>query len=149
MEVIQSAFTLTGAEFFVDTDPGAGNGTSMPPYDGTFDEGSELVTASFHTGTLAQGSHTLCARAKTIKDSTDQWSSIPSPPEYPMCTNFTVQPTKAVMTGYIKEDGTGLPLNGVWIYSPDDGTETCHKVAMGDPPPSPLLGSHPDRRGGV
>lgn len=121
LEVIQTAYTLTGAEFFVDTDPGAGNGISIPPYDGAFDEGSELVTASLNSGTLAQGSHTICVRAQ---DNRNQWSSIPSTPAYPMCTNFTVQTAKAVVTGYIKEEGTGLPLNGVWIYSPDDGAET-------------------------
>ena len=62
--VIQTAFTLSGVEFFIDTDPGVGNGISVvTPYDGAYDEGSELIAGQFSTTGLAHVEHTLCLPA--------------------------------------------------------------------------------------
>lgn len=114
--VIQSNYSMTGAEFFVDTDTGAGSGDTLTPYDGGWDEGSELVASTFNTGIHGIGTHTLCARGRDYRG----WGGNIS------CTSFEIQDNanKAIVAGFIKENGTGLPLNGVRVYSPEDGAET-------------------------
>ena len=56
---------ITAAEYFVDIDPGEGNGLAMSASDGTFD-GTESLTANFNTSNIAHGQHTLYCRAKSI-----------------------------------------------------------------------------------
>lgn len=52
------------AEFFWDSDPGAGNGNPMLALDGNFDEAVEAITASSATIPASIGPHVLYVRAK-------------------------------------------------------------------------------------
>lgn len=52
------------AEFFWDTDPGAGSGTAMLASDGSFDDAVEAITASSGNIPQGQGVHVLYVRAQ-------------------------------------------------------------------------------------
>ncbi len=63
--------TIIGAEYFVNTDPGPGNGTALPaPIDGTFDEAIEELEASFNVDGLGVGRHFAYFR---VQGSNGRW----------------------------------------------------------------------------
>ena len=64
---------LSGAEYFVDTDPGAGNGTQLSAVDQTFDELVEEITGTLSTSNLSIGAHTIYVR---LKNSSGQWGPV-------------------------------------------------------------------------
>jgi len=64
------AETITSAEYFIDVDPGEGNGTTLKAKDGAFDESTEEVETFFNTEGLSIGTHTVYVR---FKDSNGQW----------------------------------------------------------------------------
>lgn len=72
--------TLQAAEFFLDTDPGQGNGVPMQAVDGVFDEREEEVAATWTVQTTA-GAHQLGIR---FQSSRDVWGQ-------PLFAAFTVQ----------------------------------------------------------
>lgn len=56
-------FTVAGAEYFIDTDPGKGNGTPIAaPADGAFDEKVEELDVEVNLPALSEGQHTLFTR---------------------------------------------------------------------------------------
>ena len=55
---------VIAGEYFWDTDPGAGNGTTMLAFDGNFNSAFEQVSASVSTANLSVGAHVLYVRAK-------------------------------------------------------------------------------------
>jgi len=114
--VITTAFTIAGGEFFIDADPGAGAGAALTPEDGTWNGGAESALGMLDVTTLVAGLHTFCIRAQ---DSSARWSTVPAVPEYPMCGSFEVlaPDNQAVVRGTITEEGTGKPLAGVTIES--------------------------------
>jgi Secretion system C-terminal sorting domain len=61
------AQTITAAEYFVDTDPGAGNGTAIPV---TTPGATVNLAATVPTASLSQGFHIVAIRART---NTGQW----------------------------------------------------------------------------
>ncbi len=77
---------ISKAEYFIDTDPGAGNGTPMQAADGAFDSSSEALTASVNVLGLAAGNHTVYVRAR---DAAGNWSLAVS-------VILTVQPPDAI-----------------------------------------------------
>jgi len=120
--VIQTTYTLTGSEFFIDNDPGAGAGMPLSSLDGTWDGGSERIAGVFDVSALTPGPHTLCVRAQ---DNTSRWSGVPVAPQHPMCKAFDVLApnSEAILSGIITEQGTGEPLIGVTVAS-DEGRQT-------------------------
>ncbi|MCK4417208.1 MAG: hypothetical protein KAV99_03495, partial [Candidatus Latescibacteria bacterium] len=66
------ATTITAAEYFIDTDPGQGLGTSLYAVDGTFDEATEEVQGTFNTSGLSVGTHTVYVR---MRDSEGNWGA--------------------------------------------------------------------------
>jgi hypothetical protein len=54
---------IVGAEWFVDTDPGEGNGFALNAADGTFDMPNETLVAQIDVGPWINGDHTLFVRA--------------------------------------------------------------------------------------
>jgi len=63
--------TIIGAEYFVDTDPGAGNGTALDaPSDGSFDSSIEELEASFNVDGLNVGRHFAYFR---VQGSNGRW----------------------------------------------------------------------------
>jgi len=63
---------IAGAEWFIGTDPGVGNGTAMAAGDGAFDSPSEAVTGTIDVRSWSRGSYRVFARAA---DAGGRWSS--------------------------------------------------------------------------
>lgn len=63
---------ISQAEYFWDTDPGAGNGTAVLAADGTFNSAFEQLTKT-GIATPGTGLHKFCIR---IKDSTGAWGPV-------------------------------------------------------------------------
>jgi len=72
MILCQAQSSVTQAEYFWDTDPGAGLGTAVTAADGNFNSAFEQLTRNGITlpGT---GLHKFCIR---VKDNTGQWGSV-------------------------------------------------------------------------
>ena len=84
---ISESRELTAAEFFVNVDPGPGNGVSIPlPQDGTWDEGEETVQTVI-TG-IPIGLHQVGIR---VQDDAGRWSQ-------PMLDSLIVGPVLTVRT---------------------------------------------------
>ena len=64
---------VIAAETFWDTDPGAGNGTTMIAFDGNFDNAMETVLNSALTLPATTGSHKLSLR---VKDANNNWGPV-------------------------------------------------------------------------
>ncbi len=66
-------FTLAAAEYFIDTDPGEGNGTSIAaPADGSFDEAEEELNVDVNLPGLSEGRHTIFTR---FQKSNGEWGA--------------------------------------------------------------------------
>ena len=63
---------LIQAEYYWDTDPGAGNGTPLLAFDGNFNEALETVFAN-SVALPATGPHTFNVR---VRDSLNQWGAV-------------------------------------------------------------------------
>lgn len=63
---------VTAAEYFWDTDPGAGNATPMIAFDGAFDESIEEVLKNNVSIPVTVGAHVFNVR---VKDAANNWSS--------------------------------------------------------------------------
>jgi hypothetical protein len=117
--------TLTGAEYFVDTDPGEGAGTSLPPADGFFDESAEFLLAEgIESSTLSLGQHSLNVR---VKDNYNVWSV----PRKVIFNVIEASPYKTLDTAeyFIDSDpgvGLGIPLTAD-DGSFDESAENAHK----------------------
>ena len=84
--------TVSGVEWFLDTDPGPGGGAAMTAVDGAFDAPQERVTATVTP--LAPGRHTIGVRAR---DAPGNWGSATS-------VEITVGPPALFADGFA--DGT-------------------------------------------
>ena len=83
---------IAEAEYWVDSDPGQGNGTAFDPADGNFDSPTEGLTANV-TG-VPQGAHTLSARSR---DAANNWGPVVTVPfrvdtTAPTTTAATIKP---------------------------------------------------------
>jgi hypothetical protein len=66
--------TITGAEYFIDTDPGEGNGTAFQPQDGAFDSEVEtIVPKDLNVTGLSVGPHLVGVR---YKDNNNTWGDV-------------------------------------------------------------------------
>ncbi|MDZ7581891.1 MAG: hypothetical protein U5R30_15230 [Deltaproteobacteria bacterium] len=109
--------TIAAAEYFIDDDPGPGNGISLPPKDGQFNSTQEEVElAGIDLSAYTEGTHTLYVR---YKDSLGRWgaSSI-----HPLAINRPIAytPSNPVQPA----DGSGLiPLTTT--VADQTGGNTC------------------------
>jgi RHS repeat-associated protein len=96
---------IAAQEYYIDTDPGAGNGFSLTAVDGAFDQKWEQGTASINTSSLTAGLHTLYVRAKNAEG---HWGA---PRQYKI--EIIDQPTLSAMEYYVDSDpgaGNGTPM---------------------------------------
>ena len=63
---------IAGEEYYIDTDPGAGNGTPLMAADGSYNSSSEVGAIDIDTSGLSIGLHVLYVRTK---NSEGQWGS--------------------------------------------------------------------------
>jgi len=77
---LQSAYAqspLTAGEYFINTDPGEGNGTPLISSDGSFNEIFEEFNITLSTASLSEGVHTLYVR---LKNSDGSWGKVIAKP---------------------------------------------------------------------
>jgi hypothetical protein len=144
-----SARTITGAEYFVDTDPGVGNAVALAPLDGAFDAVSELTEASsIIASMLPEGSHRLALR---FRDSCGRWGNLIFQdvtvaesahlvPDPPLISSNSVAALRTISAAqYAVDGGPGIPLvakDGTF----DSAAEDVADFALGVESLSP--GSH-------
>ncbi len=92
---------IAAAEYFIDADPGQGNGTAMAAADTSFNSATENVTASVDLTVLADGSYTLFVRGQ---DSGGYWGATDS-------TALTVSPSPTGGTEVVSVTLTGGSLS--------------------------------------
>jgi hypothetical protein len=66
---------ITQVEWFVDTDPGFGNGFGMNPVDGLLDSNAEAMTSELNVSSWFSGDYTLYVRAM---DAAGNWGNVSS-----------------------------------------------------------------------
>ena len=97
--------TITGAEYFVDTDPGEGNGTAFQPQDGAFDsEVESILPKDLNVTGLSVGPHLVGVR---YKDNNNTWGDV----LYQTIHVYDANPSGS---------GSGSVTERVW--PPSDGT---------------------------
>jgi hypothetical protein len=99
---LATSASTSRVEYFIDTDPGYGNGTSV-----TFPSGSSLTNLNFNVplSSLAEGFHTLYVR---VKDANNNWSVIQSHP----FVKILAKPNITYIEYYIDTDpGQGNGIN--------------------------------------
>jgi uncharacterized surface protein with fasciclin (FAS1) repeats len=71
---LQGIHNLAAAEYFIGTDPGEGNGTSLSPHDGSFSHSLEtILDTNLSVNSLSLGTHILNIR---YKDDNGTWGEI-------------------------------------------------------------------------
>ncbi|MBD3340206.1 MAG: hypothetical protein GF353_13925, partial [Candidatus Lokiarchaeota archaeon] len=59
--------SIQAAEYFIDTDPGKGNGHQLTATDGNFDSSSESISLNLNTANLSKGNHYVFIRFKSAE----------------------------------------------------------------------------------
>jgi hypothetical protein len=127
------------AEFFWDTDPGAGNGTPMVALDGNLDEAVEAITSSSTTIPSSLGPHVLYVRAQedegncgpTFATVVDVWANLST-----ARTSFV----KSAEYYFDTDPGAG---NGTTILAQDGNFNQTLEAIIGGAIPAPVsIGYH-------
>lgn len=103
-----SAGTITTAEYFIDSDPGEGNGVALAAKDGSFNSSLEEVDISLNTSALSIGVHHLYVR---MKNDADTWGT-------PRIITFNIEGNQFIASQeyFIDTDpgaGNRIPLTAV------------------------------------
>ena len=127
------AQVIMGAECFIDTDPGEGNGFAMQADDGAFDEEiEEVYIDDIPTDNLCIGFHTVYVR---FQDSDGEWC-IPKP----LMNDLRISRSNLRILGeiYVADaeyfvdtdpgEGNGIPIEAVKLLPADGGFETIPDV---------------------
>ena len=98
---------ITASEYYIDVDPGPGNGTLLKVNDGAFDEVTEQMHTYLNTTGVSEGLHEVCVRAHS---SGGEWSS-----NY--CENLTVGVTTTCLplSGVLRDEITRKPLANITV----------------------------------
>lgn len=108
------AQNIVAAEYFVDTDPGLGNGTAIPVTPGT----TASFTATVPVSSLSAGFHFLAIRSK---DATGKWGFFESRGIY--ISNSTANVANITAAEYFIDTDPGVG-NGIALSAPSGTTST-------------------------
>ena len=101
---------MTG-EYFWDTDPGEGNGTSFAAADGALDETVETLVNSLVTAPAAPGPHTFNVRVQDVDSS---WTPVYTMLVYRDSLTSTVRDIRVIQAEYFWDtdpgQGSGTPM---------------------------------------
>ena len=110
-------FTVSGAEYFIDTDPGEGNGTPISSAsDGAFDGSQESFSTDVTLNSLAEGRHTIYTR---FQKSNGQWGE---PKGFPFTVSTDENGEKFIAGAEYFFNTDPGPGNGTQIASAADGS---------------------------
>ncbi|MEW6756305.1 MAG: choice-of-anchor D domain-containing protein, partial [Candidatus Latescibacterota bacterium] len=105
---------ITAGEYFVDQDPGQGNGVALEPVDGAWGGGLEDVVGRLETADLSLGAHTVSVR---LQDSSGLWGRTRSVP-------FTVEPPPPERPDLVVDDAgphdfgsLKIDTRGEWTFT--------------------------------
>jgi hypothetical protein len=113
---------IHAAEYFVDADPGIGEGIPMTAVDGSLDSVIEDVDYSIEVSGLSEGLHMLYVRGM---DSAGNWGS-PASVQLMVTSGDTTPPLPVSdVTGSL-EGGSLQDLGVTWTLSPDDATDVAN-----------------------
>lgn len=127
---------IARAEYYIDADPGAGNGTPMQAADGAFDSANEALTASANVTGLTAGNHTVYVRAR---DAAGNWSQAVSvvlavqPPDAIFADSFESGNTNAWNGGTVATNNNVSVINAA-AMSADGGTRGMAVALSGNTP---------------
>ncbi len=104
--LVQLPPKLTNAEYFVDADPGLGNGTALDVTDGNYDGVFENITGNLNSSSFTDGAHTLFVR---FRNSNDTWGNVLAKPFVVRDESaFTINmPPKMVSAEYFIDSDSG------------------------------------------
>jgi hypothetical protein len=116
--------TLVAAEWFIDSDPGAGNGTTIPlPDDGSWDGELESLTIdTIDSASLSLGAHTLYIRCK---DADGNWGKTNQ------CV-FEIAPPLSIRAAEWVIDPTTPPGEGHPMYAADGTFDSAQEELVSD-----------------
>lgn len=118
------SLTVTAAEMFVDSDPGAGNGVSMSSSDGAFDESQEAVTGTLAISNLGLGTHMVYVRGR---DSNGVWGPATSYIiEKTTGAGELAPPTNVKVVDTANDNGHSLTLT--WTLSADNSIVSEYRI---------------------
>ena len=80
---VSASTSVTNAEYYIDTDPGPGNGFALLPLDGDWGDQEEDVWKNVDTSSLSCESHQICVRTQ---DNYGRWGPV-------ACENFFITST--------------------------------------------------------
>src|SRR3569832_340041 len=127
---------VTQAEYFVDTDPGAGLATPMLAYDGNFNDAVETVLKSNAAGWTV-GMHVIGIR---IKDNNGHWG--PAFRTTVSVQNPFVLPSITIATGECFWDTDPGQGNGTALLAFDGNFNDAYEVVARNGFVAPAMGMH-------
>jgi hypothetical protein len=113
-EVNDGVNRITGGEFFIDSDPGIGNGCTLLAEDGAFDDGDEVMRRYIEAD-MTLGQHTAGIR---VKDAGDRWYG-------PLIDTLNIIEAHLVATTTIYEETTPYAVLS-WNRYPEAITYRVH-----------------------
>lgn len=124
--LVTNDLVYAGAEYFVDTDPGKGKGTSIPVTD------RKLLSFSVKTDNMALGTHNLSVRIQHINGT---WDDVVTRPfvvvDRQVETGFTLEYFYDTDPGYGKAKQVSVSEGNNIVYlSTDDLSEGMHLMSM-------------------
>ncbi|MCO5259378.1 MAG: T9SS type A sorting domain-containing protein [Crocinitomicaceae bacterium] len=134
--LVKRSIKITAGEFFWDTDPGLGNGTTLLAFDGNFDNAMEALSLS--TGSLPSvGLHILAIR---VRDAAGTWS-----PTFKSIINITsplsLRAIKITAGEYFFDTDPGVG-NASPLIAFDGNFDNAMEVLSQSINPLPLAGVH-------
>ena len=127
---------VMAAEYFWDTDPGQGNGTSMAAVDGSFNQSFEAISQNIIT-LPSVGVHKLSVRAK---DSTGNWGSVFSTVVQVFASSTSLRSDNIIMGEYFWDTDPGQG-NGVAMIAFDGNFNQAFE-SISQNAVLPAIGSH-------
>ena len=126
---------VTTGEYFWDTDPGLGNGTTLLAFDGNFNDATEQIYRNINITGLTATQHVLSVR---VKDAVNVWGPTFSTVVDIQSSILTVRPIKIVSAEYYFDTDPGNG-NATPMIAFDGNFNSALETIAGNNIPQPVL----------
>ncbi|HQK97694.1 MAG TPA: T9SS type A sorting domain-containing protein [Bacteroidia bacterium] len=126
---------VTSGEYFWDTDPGNGNGTTLLAFDGNYNDATEQIYKNISTSGLSVSLHTLNIR---VKDAANVWGPTFKTIVDVQALITSVRPIKIVSAEYYFDTDPGNG-NATPMIAFDGNFNAAMEVIAGNNIPQPVL----------